>query len=98
MKLVEKYNPKALISCSLVLAYLILMTLLEDTILNLLIGPSYMDNYIHINKSYDFFIWLIPTQIFIAYIFRFAKIKELKKQLILFSLGLWLFFFGFIFF
>ena len=98
MKLVKKYNPKVLILFSLVIAYVMLMILLEDTILTSLIGFTYMNNYIHIHKSYDLFIWLVPTQVFIAYIFKFAKIKQLKIQLILISLGLWLFFFGFTFF
>lgn len=96
MKLSDRYNLKTLIIV-LTVIYLIAMNSLEGYILSAIFGSNYMDNYLIYHRSYELFIWILPTQLFICYVYKLATVKKLKSHLILVSLGLWLFLIGFTF-
>ena len=96
MKLSEKYNLKTLIIV-LSIVYFVAMNILKDPILSTIVGSNYMDSYLLYHKSYELFVWILPIQFLIFYIYKRVDVKKLKSQLILISLGLWLFLLGFTF-
>lgn len=96
MNFLSKFNIKTVLIFSCVI-YIFIMNSLESYLLTNLFGDTYTNNFITYHKSYELFTWFVPIQIFILYLVKKVQIKKLKTQLVLMSLGLWLFLFGFTF-